>query len=230
MFLPELKLKFELFDIMIKIKVFVFNPFQENTYVLYDDSNEGILIDPGCYEKFERDALSEWIENNSIQIKAVYNTHCHIDHVLGNSYCKDKFNVPLIIPEGEKQVYYAVKSYSSSYGMGGYNEAEVDEFIDEDHIIKFGSSELKSMFVPGHAPGHLIFYNEEQNVCIAGDVLFQRSIGRTDLPGGDHETLISNIRNKMFKFSDEMIVYPGHGPSTSIGEEKKFNPFVGMNV
>ena len=110
---------------MIKIKVFVFNPFQENTYVLYDESGEGIIIDPGCYENSERKALSSWVEENNIEIKKIYNTHCHIDHVLGNEYCKDHFKAPLIIPEGEKQVYYAVKSYSTSYGMGGYKEADI---------------------------------------------------------------------------------------------------------
>ena len=215
---------------MIKIKGFVFNPFQENTYILYDESGEGIIVDPGCLEKFEKDELKEWVEDNSILIKAVYNTHCHIDHVLGNDFCRDTFKVPLIIPEGEKEVYFAVKSYAPNYGMVTYREAPVDTFIDEEHVIRFGNSELLSMHIPGHAPGHLIFYNSDQKIFIGGDVLFPRSIGRTDLPGGNHEKLINSIREKMFTLGDDMIVYPGHGPETSIGEEKKYNPFVGVNA
>ncbi len=214
----------------IKIKVFVFNPFQENTYVLSDDSNEAIIIDPGCHESYEKKELQSWVEENKLNVKAIYNTHCHIDHVLGNDFCKNTFKAPLLIPEGEDQVYKAVKTYSDSYGIMGYHEAEVDTLIDETHIIKFGHTELKSMFIPGHAPGHLVFYNEEENICIGGDVLFQRSIGRTDLPGGNHDALITNIREKLFQLDDNMQVYPGHGPVTTIGEEKKYNHFVGINA
>ncbi len=215
---------------MIQIKSFVFNPFQENTYILFDESKDGILIDPGCFEKFEKNALVNWIEENSIQITNIYNTHCHIDHVLGNDFCKSNFQVDLCIPSGEIALYRAVKTYASNYGIQGYHEAEVDKLIEEMDEINFGHSNLKSMWIPGHSPGHLIFYNEEQNICIGGDVLFQRSIGRTDLPGGDHDSLIRSIREKLFTLNDEMVVYPGHGPATTIGEEKKFNPFVGLNA
>ncbi|MEQ8360519.1 MAG: MBL fold metallo-hydrolase [Cytophagales bacterium] len=214
----------------IKIKVFVFNPFQENTYVLSDDTNEAIIIDPGAYEPFEKKELRDWIEQYELKIKFIYNTHCHIDHVLGNDFCKEQFKAPLLIPENENQIYKAVKTYADSYGIFGYREAEVDNFINEDHIIRFGNTELKSMWIPGHAPGHLVFYNVQEKICIGGDVLFQRSIGRTDLPGGDHDTLISNIRQKLFKLDEDMKVYPGHGLLTTIGEEKKYNPFVGINA
>lgn len=214
----------------IKIKVFVFNPFQENTYVLSDDSKEAIIIDPGCHESFEKKALKDFVEENNLTVKAVYNTHCHIDHVLGNEFCKDNFKAPLYIPKDEEQIYKAVKTYSSNYGIMAYHEAEVDEYLSDDHIVRFGKTELKSMLIPGHSPGHLVFYNEEEKICIGGDVLFQRSIGRTDLPGGNHDALISNIRNKLFQLDDTMEVYPGHGPMTTIGEEKKYNPFVGKNA
>lgn len=214
---------------MIQIKSFVFNPFQENTYVLYDGSGEGIIVDPGCYESYEKKQLSDWIDQENIKIVAVYNTHCHIDHVLGNDFCKEHYKAPLYIPQKEADIFRAVKSYAFNYGISAYREAEVDEYIHEGDTIHFGDSSLDIMYIPGHAPGHLIFYNEEQNICIAGDVLFQRSIGRTDLPGGDHNTLISSIREKMFRLNDQMLVYPGHGPHTSIGEEKLYNPFVGIN-
>jgi glyoxylase-like metal-dependent hydrolase (beta-lactamase superfamily II) len=215
---------------MIQIKTFVFNPFQENTYVLYDETGEGIIIDPGCYESFEKKQLTEWIDDKGIGITGVYNTHCHIDHVLGNDFCKDHFSVPLHIPEKEADIFRAVKSYAFNYGINAYREAEVDAYLHEDDEIRFGNTVLKVMFIPGHAPGHLVFYNEEQKICMAGDVLFQRSIGRTDLPGGDHETLIRSIREKLFLLDEETVVYPGHGPHTTIGEEKMYNPFVGLNV
>ncbi len=214
----------------IKINVFVFNPFQENTYVLSDNTNEAIIIDPGSFESFEKKKLRDYIEQNELKIKAIYNTHCHIDHVLGNDFCKEYFKAPLLIPEKEEQIYRAVKTYADSYGIVGFREAEVDQFIDENHIIQFGNTELKSMWIPGHAPGHLVFYNEDENVCIGGDVLFQGSIGRTDLPGGNHAALISNIRQKLFNLHDDMKVFPGHGPVTTIGEEKKYNPFVGIHA
>lgn len=210
---------------MIHIKSFVFNPFGENTYLLYDDTNECIIIDPGCYEKQEQQTLTNFIEEQNLKAQALYNTHCHIDHVLGNAFVKDKYKVKLITSRIEEQVLMAVSSYASNYGFHQYQPAKIDEYIEEGQQIKFGDSTLDILFVPGHSPGHLVFYNRDENLCIGGDVLFQRSIGRTDLPGGDHDTLIKNIHNKMFKLNDEMVVYPGHGDSTTIGEEKKYNPF-----
>lgn len=215
---------------MIKIKSFVFNPFQENTYVLYDESDSAIIMDPGCSNKQEEQTLKAWIESHELNVKAVYNTHCHIDHVLGNDFCKRTFNVDLIIPKGEKTVYAAVKSYSFNYGIPNYTEAEVDEFIDEQDQIRFGDSLLDIFHIPGHAPGHLVFFNAPEKICIGGDVLFKGSIGRTDLPGGNHEQLLSSIKNILFTLDDDMVVYPGHGPETTIGEEKRHNPFVGENA
>jgi len=197
----------------------------ENTYILYDDSGECIIIDPGCFEKQEQLALTGFIEENNLTVKTLYNTHCHIDHVLGNAFVKNKYKVNFITSQIEGQVLRAVSSYASNYGFNNYVAAEIDSFIDEGEQIKFGNSILNILFVPGHSPGHLVFYNSEENICIGGDVLFHRSIGRTDLPGGDHNTLIKNIHNKMFKLNDLMVVYPGHGETTTIGEEKKYNPF-----
>lgn len=213
---------------MIQIKSFEFNPFMENTYILYDDTGECIVIDPGCYEKREQQILVDFIEEKQLKVKALYNTHCHIDHVLGNSFVKEKYKVALISSRIEEQVLTAVASYASNYGFHQYQPANIDAFIDEGEQIEFGKSTLDILFVPGHSPGHLVFYNSEQNICIGGDVLFQRSIGRTDLPGGDHDTLIKNIHTKMFSLDDQMVVYPGHGGTTTIGEEKKYNPFCAL--
>lgn len=215
---------------MIQIKSFVFNPFQENTYILYDETREAIIIDPGCFEKYEEKKLTDFVEKEQLKIKTIYNTHCHIDHVLGNDFCKRTFNVPLIIPEKEIDQFRAVKVYSMNYGIHNYSEAEPDKLLSEKDKIEFGNSSLEIFFIPGHSPGHLVFFNRQEQICIAGDVIFQGSIGRTDLPGGDHNTLINGIKDVLFTLDDEMTVYSGHGPATILGQEKKFNPFVGENA
>lgn len=197
----------------------------ENTYILYDDTHECIIIDPGCLEKQEQQTLLNFIETNKLKVKILLNTHCHIDHVLGNKFVKEQFHVKLQTSKIEEQVLKAVSAYAPNYGFHQYQETNIDEYIAEGQQIKFGNAILDILFVPGHSPGHLVFYNAEENICIGGDVLFHRSIGRTDLPGGDHETLINNIHQKMFKLDDNMVVYPGHGETTTIGEEKKYNPF-----
>lgn len=214
---------------MINIKSFAFNPFMENTYLLYDETKEGIIIDPGCYEKEEQQALVDFVEKEGLHIVQLLNTHCHIDHVLGNHFVKEKYKVKLATSLIEEQVLSAVKSYAPNYGFPLYHEAAIDTYLEEGQQVHFGQTTLDILFVPGHSPGHLVFYNTEEKICLGGDVLFQRSIGRTDLPGGDHDTLIRSIHQKMFALADDMIVYPGHGPATSIGEEKKHNPFCALH-
>lgn len=213
---------------MISIQTFAFNPFMENTYLLYDETKDCIIIDPGCYEKEEQQALADFIEKKGLNIVQLLNTHCHIDHVLGNHFVKERYKVKLATSAIEEQVLKAVKSYAPNYGFPLYQEADVDIYLEEGQQVHFGQTTLDILFVPGHSPGHLAFYNAEEKICIGGDVLFQRSIGRTDLPGGDHDTLIQSIQQKMFALEDDMIVYPGHGPTTSIGEEKKHNPFCAL--
>ena len=210
---------------MLTIESLTFGPFQENTYIVSDDTGDGLIVDPGCYTKEEQIALYQYVTDNEINITKIINTHRHIDHVLGNQIVKSNYRVPLAIPLGEKDVLAAVKVYASNYGFPNYQEAEVDEYITEQDLVSFGNSQLQVLFVPGHSPGHLAFYHADSAVCLGGDVLFQGSIGRTDLPGGDFETLINSIHEKMFTLPDEVVVYCGHGPPTSIGEEKATNPF-----
>lgn len=210
---------------MIHVKSFTFNPFSENTFVLYDDSKAGVIIDPGCYEDHEREELKSFIETEGIKVEKIINTHCHIDHVLGNYWCQQEFKVPLLIPEGEVPVLQAVPSYSSNYGFAQYQPAKPDGFIDPEKLLAFGESEMKVLLVPGHSPGHLAFYAKEEGFCIGGDVLFQGSIGRTDLPGGNFDQLIRSIHSHFFTLPDNTEVYCGHGPSTNIGFEKVHNPF-----
>ncbi len=210
---------------MLKIESFIFSPFQENTYVAFDETGEGMILDPGCYEQQEQLTLSEFISKNNLRITLAINTHCHIDHVLGNQFVKNKYKIPLAIPEGEKAVYGAVKAYASNYGFPNYQEAVVDQYIKMQDTIEFGNTRFEVLLVPGHSPGHLAFYHSDSKICLGGDVLFQGSIGRTDLPGGDYQTLITSIHEKIFSLPDETIVYSGHGSPTTVGQEKKTNPF-----
>lgn len=210
---------------MINIKQFVFNPFMENTYVVYDDNKNAAIIDPGCYEGYEQDELVNFIKSEGLNVQQLINTHCHIDHVLGNAFVKDKFGVELYMHENDLPVLQAVPSYSAAYGFANYQTSQPDHFLKEGDIHKIGNIEFEVLFLPGHAPGHIGFMNESEKVFIGGDVLFDGSIGRTDLPGGDHDTLISSIQNKLFKYNDEVKVYSGHGPETTLGKEKATNPF-----
>jgi glyoxylase-like metal-dependent hydrolase (beta-lactamase superfamily II) len=210
---------------MVKIKTFVFNPFMENTYLLYDETGEGIIIDPGCYEAQEKDILKKFVSDNSIQITALVNTHCHIDHVLGNHFVKDTFGVKLSIHQASIPVLKSNEVVASAYGFQEYEQSEAEILLSETDVISFGESKLEILFVPGHAPGHIALFHREQDFCICGDVIFQGSIGRTDLPGGDMDTLLNNIHEKIFPLGDQVVLYPGHGPKTEVGIEKMTNPF-----
>lgn len=212
------------------IKQFVFNAFSENTFIVYDETKECIIIDPGCYDQSDKDALKEFVKDNNLKVISLINTHCHIDHVLGNSFVKSEYNVDLIIHELDMSTLKSNEVVAPMYGFNAYENSEADGFIGEGEQVKFGNSVLDVIFVPGHAPGHIALINEDENICISGDVLFQQSIGRTDLPGGDFNTLMNSIKSKLFTLSDEMIVYCGHGPSTNIGYEKQHNPFCGANA
>ncbi len=210
----------------MKVTCLTFNQFQENTYLLHDDTKECVVIDPGCYQKHEQQELKNYIEQNSLKVVRLLNTHCHIDHVLGNKFVADTYNVPLEIHEEDLQTLRSVPAYAPVYGFPMYQEVLPEAYLKEGDTVKFGETELQVIFAPGHAPGHVVFYNEQKKICIGGDVLFQQSIGRTDLPGGDFDTLIQSIKTKLFTLPDEVTVYPGHGPETTIGYEKKYNPFL----
>lgn len=210
---------------MLKIQIFTFNPFQENTYVVYDETKECVIIDPGCIERYEEEELKEFIKDNGLQVKKLLNTHCHVDHVLGNYFVKNEFNVKLYLHKIEEQYLKSVKVYAPNYGFFNYQETSPDEYLDESSKVTFGNTTFDVLFVPGHSAGHIAFYDKNSGNCFAGDVLFRESIGRTDLPGGNYDTLIQSIHQKMFSLPDTTVVFPGHGPSTTIAHEKKYNPF-----
>lgn len=211
---------------MIQIKSFAFNPYQENTYVLFDESRECVVIDPGMYTGDEQNAFLKFIADSDLKPVLLLNTHCHIDHVLGNKFIFDTYGLLPQFHKGEQAVINSVVSYAPQMGIR-YDVSPLPEvYLPESGTVKFGNSELDLIFAPGHSPAHLCFYSKEDQFIIGGDVLFYRSIGRTDLPGGNFDLLISNIREKLFTLPDEVRVFPGHGPSTSIGFEKQHNPFL----
>lgn len=211
---------------MIQIQAFTFNAFAENMYLLFDESKECIVIDPGCHSKEEENILVNFIANNELKIVQLLNTHCHIDHVFGNQFIKDKYQVELKIHSKDLPVLESCATVAQMYGIQGFVPSGADSFFEEGDKVTFGNSELDIIFVPGHAPGHVAFVSHAQKFVIGGDVLFQGSIGRTDLPGGDFNTLISSIKNKFFPLGDDYTVYSGHGPETTIGFERLNNPFL----
>jgi hydroxyacylglutathione hydrolase len=211
-------------------KTFTFNPFQENTLVVFDETGEAVVIDPGCYEPGERNALDSFIDSHKLKIRYLLNTHCHIDHVLGNEHVREKYKVKFLIHPLDEAVLRSVKIYAPHYGFSGYREATPDGFLSEGDILSFGNSELEVIFLPGHSPGHVGFYNRKLKMIFSGDVLFDGSIGRTDLPGGDLDTLISSIHQKLFTLPEDVVVYPGHGPTTTLGKEMISNPFCALTL
>ncbi len=215
---------------MIQIQTFTFNPFAENTYLVYDETGEGVVIDPGCYEKVEKETLAQFIEAKKLKIKYLLNTHCHIDHVLGNEFVKEKYKVPFLIHKNDDPVLRSVKAYAPSYGFNLYHEVLPDGYLAEGDTVSFGNIIFDILFLPGHAPGHIGFYHKDSLSLLSGDVLFEQSIGRTDLPGGDHNTLIKSIHQKIFTLPDQVVVYPGHGNTTTVGEEKISNPYCSLNI
>ncbi len=210
---------------MITIKTFIFNPFQENTYLLYDESGEAVIIDPGCYAKSEEEQLSKYLEENNLKLKHLLNTHSHIDHILGNRFISEKYKLQVASHQEDEFLIERAKEQAVLFGMQIDTPPKVGKYIDENDAIKFGNSELKIVHAPGHSPGSLVFYNTEERFMIVGDVLFNQSIGRTDLPGGNLDTLLESIFTKLFPLGDDMKVYSGHGTTTTIGQERISNPF-----
>lgn len=209
----------------IQVKVFTFNEFEENTYLLYGDSKECIIVDPGCGKKSEQTVLADYITQHELTPIILVNTHCHIDHVLGNAWVSDVYNLSLFAHELEKTTLQMQEMVAQMYGLAYLPSPPIGAFLKEGEFIATSDALWKILFVPGHAPGHICLYNAEEGICISGDTLFDGSIGRTDLPGGHHDTLISKIKTELFTLPEDTIVFPGHGGDTTIGKEKKTNPF-----
>ncbi len=211
---------------MLQIQAFTFSPIEENTYVLFNEMNQCIVADPGCYFDEEKEELKNFIQTKGLTPIALLNTHCHLDHVFGNKFVSEKYGLKLQLHEREKPVLAYAPTSGLMYNMPFDNYQGDLIMLKEGDVIKVGTDELVCLETPGHSPGSLCFYCAAQNFVIGGDVLFQRSIGRTDLPLGNHQELINSIRKKLFVLPPQTIVYPGHGPATTIAEEIKDNPFL----
>lgn len=212
--------------IMISIHSFTFSPIQENMYILWDETKDCIIIDPGCYDDSERAILAKFIADEQLKPVKLLNTHCHLDHIFGNGFVSKKYSLKLEINKNDLRILDAFQMTCDLYGLNCDPSPQPSVFLEEGDVIEFGNSKLEILFTPGHSPGSITFYNREQKFMIAGDVLFYGSIGRTDLPGGNFETLMSSIKEKLFPLGDDFKVYSGHGPVTNIGFERKHNPFL----
>ncbi len=210
----------------LTIHTLTFNPFQENTYIISAPSGECIIIDPGCFDEHEREELVQMIDQNKLKPVRLINTHCHIDHILGNGFVAKTWNLGLEIHKGEIPVLAAGVSVANMYAVPYDPSPEPSSFLAEGDEVVLDGIPMKVFFTPGHSPASICLYNATDSWIIAGDVLFYESIGRTDLPGGDHQTLLRSIRSQLFVLPNETVVYPGHGPTTKIGYEKMFNPFM----
>lgn len=210
----------------MKVVKLIFNPFSENTYVVFDETNEAIVIDPGCYSIEEKQSFIQFLKDKELKLVKIVNTHCHIDHILGVNFLKDTYNVDFYANKNDEYILEKAIDSGKMYGFNLDKTPTIDKHISEKDEIKFGNSCLKILKVPGHSKGHLAFYSTKDKFVITGDVLFKDSIGRTDLPGGDLDILMNSIFTKILPLGDDFAVLAGHGADTDIGTERKNNPFL----
>lgn len=213
---------------MLTVQPFTFNPVQENTYVVYNEKGQCCIIDPGCYFASEEKELADFIAANRLQPIYLLNTHCHLDHIFGNRFVNKSFGLNLHLSRLEKPVLDYGPAAGQLWQLPFENYEGELHFIDEGDTIRIGDDALQVIFTPGHSPGHLSFYSRDNKFVISGDVLFEGSVGRTDLPGGDFARLEETIKTKLYTLPEDTIVYAGHGGTTTIGDEMKTNPFVKM--
>ena len=211
---------------MLNVQRFTFNPYQENTYLIYDEQGHAAVIDPGCYQSSEQQTLDRFIASKGLQVKWLLNTHGHIDHMLGNGHVKRTYEVPFLTHEIVIQELAQAPVWGQAMGLSVDPSPQPDRLLREGDTVELGTETLEVFFVPGHSPGHIAFYHRDSQQLFSGDVLFQGSIGRVDLPGGDMNTLMQSIEAKLLPLPDDVVVYCGHGPETTIGAERQNNPFI----
>ena len=213
---------------MLRVVSFTFNAFGENTYLLVDEATRATaIVDPGAYSKAEQETLRAYVEQEQLDVQYLLNTHAHIDHVLGNAFVLRQFKeIPFLLHALDWPTLRAVPTYAGPYGFPAYEPAEPTGELTAGQVITLGESRLEVRFAPGHAPGHVVLYDRAGGQLIGGDVLFRGSIGRTDLPGGSHQVLLQSIERELLSLPDDTVVYPGHGPATTIGAERRSNPFL----
>jgi glyoxylase-like metal-dependent hydrolase (beta-lactamase superfamily II) len=211
---------------MIQIKKMVFNSFQVNTWLLSDETGDCIVIDAGCYEEKEKEELRNYLTGNRLRLVRNLNTHCHIDHILGNGFIFETYGIRPEYHRNSLPFFHTVSEIGSSFGYVVGRGPEAARFIEDNETIAWGNSSVKALFTPGHAEGSVCYYSSENKLVITGDVLFRDTIGRTDLPSGDFNRLMTSIKTRLFTLPDETLVLPGHGPDTTVGYERENNPFI----
>lgn len=204
----------------------MFNAFQENTYVIHDESKDCVIIDPGCSNDHEYNELDNYINSLDLKVVAMVNTHCHVDHVLGCGYIKDKYEVPFYVHAGDTFLLDTAEEHAGFFGISLKQPPQPDFYLEDGQQFTFGNSILDVFHVPGHSAGSIALYSFSDSFVITGDALFKGSIGRTDLPGGNYQSLITSIRKKLLTLPENVLVFPGHGPNTTIGNERDTNPFL----
>jgi glyoxylase-like metal-dependent hydrolase (beta-lactamase superfamily II) len=210
----------------MQIKRFVFNPFQENTYLVYDQTREALIIDAGCFNPSEAAEVKKFVDSNQLKVKYLVNTHCHIDHILGITALKGLFGCECLAHREDIPLLESAPTHALMFGLYIDEVPYIDRMVDEGEPIAFGDSQLVVIHTPGHTRGGICLYSPQDKALFAGDTLFQGSIGRTDLAGGSYDTLIESITKKILTLDDAVVVYPGHGESTTIGNERRSNPFL----
>lgn len=210
------------------METLVFNSFQVNCYLVWDETGRCLVIDPCFYSREEEEMFEGFLSRRRLEITGQVNTHCHVDHVLGAGYLKSRYGLPFRAHREESPLVSNVPLMGEMFGFKVAPLEGIDAFIGDRENITVGNHQLLALHVPGHSPGSLVFYSREGGFVITGDALFAAGIGRTDLPGGDYDTLIRSIREQLLVLPPQTIVYPGHGPSSTIGEEKAYNPFLNM--
>lgn len=208
------------------IKTLVYNAFQVNTYVIYDESGNTLVVDPACYTTKEQEHLADFISDNNLTIRFMVNTHCHVDHVLGNGFIYKTYGIKPMIHRSGLVFYENLVIQANTFGFEVDNVIYPDQYLEDGDEIILGDERLTVSYTPGHAEGSICLVYKKGKWIVTGDLLFYMSIGRTDLPTGSLETLLASVRNKVFIYSDDYIIYPGHGQSTSLGFERKHNPYL----
>ena len=211
---------------MNPIASFIFSPFAENTYVLSDPSGDCVIVDPGCTDEAERNALSDYIESNKLNPVRLLNTHCHIDHVLGNAYAARRWKLTLEAHQGEQVVLNAAGPFAGAYGIPYEDSPAIGRYLEHGDVVEFGQTKLEVLFTPGHSPASVSFYNRRDGYVLCGDTLFAGSVGRTDLPGGDTQTLMESITRELLSLPPETRLLAGHMEETTVAREERTNPFV----
>ncbi|MEI6151170.1 MAG: MBL fold metallo-hydrolase [Chitinophagia bacterium] len=211
---------------MITIQDFCFSAFQENTYVLYNEFKEAIIIDPGCYTRIEEKILTDFIRKENLKPTLLLNTHCHLDHVFGNNYVSETYGLTAHIHPNEQIVLDRLPEAAAKWGVPTDAYRGPIQYIQEGELISFGKDSFKVLLTPGHSPGSVCFYNSQQDFLMGGDLIFKDGVGRTDLPGANPNDLIKSIREQIFPLPDSLTIYSGHGPVTTWGREKEHNPYI----